>query len=155
MKALTRWNQVQVKIRNTHAAVSFIALANLKAVSRALNAVFISIIFGIPARGVLCLVANHPAFPTIIDYSPQSIVVDGCIIVNLEKSLTHEEFLSIKEQSRCCVQVPQMRVSLEEYFPHCSFSSTMLYRMRDKFLKEKYGADGHNLPDLFMKGERI
>jgi hypothetical protein len=48
-----------------------------------------------------------------------------------------------------------MHVNLEEYFPHHSFSSTMLYWMRDKFLKEKYGADGHNLPDLFMKGERI
>jgi hypothetical protein len=69
MKAVTHWNQVQVKIRNTHAAVSFVALANLRAVSRALNAVFISIIFVIPARGVLCLVANHPTFPTIIDYS--------------------------------------------------------------------------------------
>jgi hypothetical protein len=69
--------------------------------------------------------------------------------------LTHEEFLSIKEQSRCRVQVPQMRVNLEENFPHRSLSSMMLYRMRDKFLKEKYGADGHNLPDLFMKGERI
>ena len=91
---------------------------------------------------------NHRLFP-------QSTVVDGCVIVNLEKSLTHEEFLSIKEQSCCCVQVPQMHVNLEEYFPHHSFSSTMLYWMRDKFLKEKYGADGHNLPDLFMKGERI
>jgi hypothetical protein len=48
-----------------------------------------------------------------------------------------------------------MHVNLEEFFPHCSFSATMLYRMRDKFLKESYGADGHNLPDLFMKGERI
>jgi hypothetical protein len=48
-----------------------------------------------------------------------------------------------------------MRVNLEEYFPHRSFSATMLYRMRDKFFTEKYGADGHNLPDLFMKGERI
>jgi hypothetical protein len=46
-----------------------------------------------------------------------------------------------------------MRVNLEEYFPDCSFSSAMLYRKRDKFLKEKYGLDGHNLQDLFMKGE--
>jgi len=48
-----------------------------------------------------------------------------------------------------------MRVNLEEYFPHRSFSAKMLYRMKDKFFTEKYGADGHNLPDLFMKGERI
>ena len=27
--------------------------------------------------------------------------------------------------------------------------------MRNKFRKEKYGPDGHNLQDLFMKGERI
>jgi len=27
--------------------------------------------------------------------------------------------------------------------------------MRLRFLKEKYGADGHNLQDLFMKGDRI
>ena len=27
--------------------------------------------------------------------------------------------------------------------------------MRLRFITEKYGADGHNLPDLFMKGERI
>ena len=86
---------------------------------------------------------------------PQLTCVDGCVIVNFEQSLTHDEFLSIREQSRCRVQVPQMRVNLEEYFPHRSFSATMLYRMRDKFFTEKYGADGHNLPDLFMKGERI
>ncbi len=72
---------------------------------------------------------NHQLFP-------QLTVVDGCIIVNLEKSLTHEEFLSIKGQSHCPVQVPQMHVNLEEYFPHCSFSSPMLYWMRDKFPNE-------------------
>jgi hypothetical protein len=27
--------------------------------------------------------------------------------------------------------------------------------MRDKFLKDKYGPDGNNITDLFMKGERI
>jgi hypothetical protein len=48
-----------------------------------------------------------------------------------------------------------MRVNLEEKFPHCMFSAKMLHQMRDKFLKEKYGADGHNITDLFMKGERI
>ncbi len=30
----------------------------------------------------------------------------------------------------------------------------MLYRMRLRFLNEKYGADGHNPQDLVMKGDR-
>jgi hypothetical protein len=66
---------------------------------------------------------------------PQVTVVDSCVIVSLENSLTHEEYLSIKEQSRCRVEVPQMRVNLEEKFPHRSFSAQMLHRMRYKFLQ--------------------
>ncbi len=87
--------------------------------------------------------------------SSQLTVVDGRVIVNMEYSLTPDEFHSIKDQSCCCVNVPQMRVNLEEYFPDRSLTSPMVYRMRDKFLKEKYGPNGHNLQDLFMKGERI
>ena len=86
---------------------------------------------------------------------PQSTVVDGRTIVNMESSLSPEEFNSIKEQSRCQVNIPLMRVNLEEYFPDRSFSSSMLHRMKLRFMKEKYGADGHNLQDLFMKGDRI
>jgi len=48
-----------------------------------------------------------------------------------------------------------MHVNLEEYFPDQSFSPSMLHRMRLRFMKEKYGADGHNLKDLFMNGDRI
>ena len=48
-----------------------------------------------------------------------------------------------------------MHVNLEESFPHRSFSVQMLHRMRYRFLKNKYGADGHNITDLFMKGERM
>ncbi len=44
---------------------------------------------------------------------PQSIVVDGRTIVNMESSLSPEEFNSIKEQSHCRVNIPQMRVNLE------------------------------------------
>ncbi len=51
--------------------------------------------------------------------------------------------------------VPQMHVNLEELFPSRNFSPHMLYRMRDKFLKDKYGADGHDLTDLFTKAETI
>jgi hypothetical protein len=85
----------------------------------------------------------------------QLTVIDGRAIVNLESSLSPEEFNSIKEQSRCRVHIPQMRVNLEECFPDQSFSPTMLYWMRLRFLNEKYGADGHNPQDLFMKGDRI
>ncbi len=87
--------------------------------------------------------------------SSQSTVVDGRAIVNMEYSLTPDKFHSIKDQSCCHVNVSQMRVNLEEYFPDNSFSSPMLYQVRDKFLKEKYGPNGHNLQDLFIKGERI
>jgi hypothetical protein len=80
--------------------------------------------------------------------SSQLTFVDGRAIVNMEYSLTPEEIHSITDQSCCCVQVPQMRVNLEEYFPDCSFTSPMLYWTRDKFLK-----DGHQ--DLFVKGKRI
>ena len=69
--------------------------------------------------------------------------------------MTAEEYQTIKEQSVSRVNVPQMRVNLEELFPSRSFSPPMLYRMRDKFLKDKYGADGHNLTDLFTKAETI
>ncbi len=48
---------------------------------------------------------------------PQSTVVHGRTIVNMESSLSPEKFNSIKEQSRCRVHIPQMRVNLEEYFP--------------------------------------
>ncbi len=69
--------------------------------------------------------------------------------------MSPEEFNSIKEQVTCRVHIPQMRVNLEEYFPDRSFSSSMLHRMKLRFKKDKYGADGHNLHDLFMKGDRI
>jgi len=86
---------------------------------------------------------------------PQSTVVDGRTIVNMESSLSPEEFNSIKEQVACRVHIPQMRVNLEECFPDQSFSSSMLHRLKLRFMKDKYGADGHNLHDLFMKGNRI
>ncbi len=82
-------------------------------------------------------------------------VVDGITIVNLEYHLTPEEFVSIKEQSRCRVGVPQISVNLEDSFPDCTFSAPMLYQIQDKFLKEKYGNDTHNLHGLFMKGDKI
>ena len=91
---------------------------------------------------------NHQLFP-------QVTVVDGCVIVSLENTLIHEEFQSIEEQSLSRVQIPQMHVNLEESFPHRSFSVQMLHLMRYRFLKNKYGADGHKITDLFMKGERI
>lgn len=42
---------------------------------------------------------NHQLFPHLT-------YVDGCVLVNFEQSLTHDEFLSIREQSHCRVQVP-------------------------------------------------
>jgi hypothetical protein len=69
--------------------------------------------------------------------------------------LTAEEYQTIKEQAVSRVNVPQMRVNLEELFPSRSFLPPILYRMRDKFLKDKYGADGHNLTDLFTIAETI
>jgi hypothetical protein len=91
---------------------------------------------------------NHPLLSLLT-------VVDGRDVVYLESALTAEEYQTIKEQSVSRVTVPQMRVNLEELFPSRSFSPPMLYRMRDKFLKDKYGADGHNLTGLFMKAETI
>ena len=82
-------------------------------------------------------------------------MVDGRTIVNMEISLSPDEFNSIKEQVLCRVHIPQMRVNLEECFPDRSFSSSMLHRMKLRFIEEKYGVDGHNLHDLFMKGDRI
>jgi hypothetical protein len=82
-------------------------------------------------------------------------VINGRALVNLESSLSPEEFNSIKEQSQCRVHIPQMRVNLEECFPDQSFSPTMLYQMRLRFLNEKYGVDGHSPQDSFMKGDKI
>jgi hypothetical protein len=86
---------------------------------------------------------------------PQSTVVDGRTIVTMESPLFPEECYSIKGQSQCQVHIPQMCVNLEEYFPDQSFSSSKLHRMRLQFMKEKYGADGHNFQDLFMKRGRL
>lgn len=71
-KAITRWNQIQVRIIDTLEAVFLVALANLKAVSRALNAVFVLIIIEIPPRKVLCSATDHQTFPTTINYFPSS-----------------------------------------------------------------------------------
>ena len=92
---------------------------------------------------------NHelPSLPMTVD--------DGRTIVNLESHFTPGEFVSINEQSRCCISVPQMRVNLEDSLPDLTFSATMLYRMHDTFLKGKYGNDLHNLHGLFIKGDRI
>ncbi len=83
---------------------------------------------------------NHPL-------SSLLTVVDGRAVVKIEGALTAEEYQTIKEQSLSRVHVPQMHVNLDDLFPSCSFSCSMLYQMRDKFLKAKYGADGHNLAD--------
>jgi hypothetical protein len=81
-------------------------------------------------------------------------VVDGRTVVNMEHHLTPDEFVCIKEQSRCHVSVPQMHVNLEESFPHCTFTAPMLHQMGDKVLKEKYGDNLHNLHNLCMKGDQ-
>jgi hypothetical protein len=47
-KAITHWNQIQVRITDTLEVVFLVALANLKAVSMASNAVFVLIVIGIP-----------------------------------------------------------------------------------------------------------
>ncbi len=52
--------------------VFLVALANLKALLRASNAVFILIIAEIPSRKVLCSATDHQIFPTTIDYFPSS-----------------------------------------------------------------------------------
>ncbi len=72
MKAITLWNQIQVRIIDTLKGFFLVALANLKAVSRASNAVFALIIIGIPSRKVLCSATDHQIFPTTIDYFPSS-----------------------------------------------------------------------------------
>jgi hypothetical protein len=82
-------------------------------------------------------------------------VVDDRAVVYLESALTAEEYQTIKEQSVSRVHAPQMHVNLEELFQSRIFSLAMLYQMRDKILKAKYGADGHNLMDLFTKAETI
>ena len=70
--AITRWNLIQVRIIDTLAVVFLVALANLKALLRASNAVFILIIAEIPSRKVLCSATDHQIFPTTIDYFPSS-----------------------------------------------------------------------------------
>ena len=154
MKAITRWNQIQVSIIDTlevFFSCSCKSQGRIKGIECSFrinyhwNSIKKSFVFSYQSSNHSY---NHRLFP-------QFTVVDGCVIVSLENSLTHEEFLSIKEQSLCRVKVPQMRVNLEEKFPHCSFSAMMLHRMRIKFLKDKYGPDGHNITNLFMKGERI
>ena len=81
-------------------------------------------------------------------------VIDGRSAVNLEHHLTSAEYVSIQDQSRCRVSVPQIRVNLEESFPYRTFSASMLHRIRDKVLQDKYGDNLHNLHDLFMIYER-
>jgi len=72
MKAITRWNLIQVRIIDTLAVVFLVALANLKAGPRASNAVFELIIIGIPKSKVLCSATDRQIFPTTINYFPSS-----------------------------------------------------------------------------------
>jgi hypothetical protein len=67
---ITHWNQIQIKIRNIQEGDIIVAPANLMAVSRGLNAAFISLIFGMPGTVVSCLAPKDQTFPTIINYPP-------------------------------------------------------------------------------------
>ncbi len=51
-KAITCWDWIRFKIQHKQEGVIFVALQNLMAVSRVLNAVFLSNIFGVPAIGI-------------------------------------------------------------------------------------------------------
>ena len=83
------------------------------------------------------------------------VVMDGKQHVVFEKSLTLPESEFIKEQSITRIDVPMMTVNLEERFPGRCYSKNLLHRLREKHLKQKYGPDGHHLPDLFAKGHLI
>ena len=94
------------------------------------------------------LAHNHPL-------RPQMVFMDGKFRVVYESFLTPEEACFIKAQSLGRIFPPQMSVNLEEKFPGRSFSPRLLDRLRNKHIVAKYGPDGHNLTDLFEKGEII
>jgi hypothetical protein len=67
---ITHWNQIQIKTRNVQEGDIIVAPAYLMVVSRGLNGVFVSLIFGMPGTVVSCLAPKDQTFPTIIDYPP-------------------------------------------------------------------------------------
>jgi hypothetical protein len=83
------------------------------------------------------------------------MVLDGVEHVNYEHFLTYEETTMIRDQSIARVSMPQLKINLEEMFPHRTYDKPLLYRMRKKFFDAKYGSDGHNIQDLFVKGDMI
>jgi hypothetical protein len=93
---------------------------------------------------------NHPL-------APQLAVYDGREIVDKEKFVTADELKTIEDQSLSRVNVAQMRFNLEELYPTRTFCAKMLHRMKAKYIKSRYGegGEGHDLRDLFKKGDLI
>jgi hypothetical protein len=72
---ITHWNQIKIKIRNIQEGDIIVAPANLMVVSRGLNAVFVSLIFGMPGTVVLCLAPKDQTISTIINYPPNRLML--------------------------------------------------------------------------------
>ena len=98
-KAITHWNQIQVRIIDTLEVVFFSCSCKSQGRIKGIECSFRinyhwdsmkkSFVFSYRSSN---LSHNHQLFP-------QVTVVDGCVIVSLENLLTHEEFQSIEEQS--------------------------------------------------------
>ncbi len=69
-KAITCLDRIQFKQQHKHKGVIFVALPNLMAISRVLNAVFLSHIFGMPAIEISWFALKDQTFPTTISYAP-------------------------------------------------------------------------------------
>ena len=83
------------------------------------------------------------------------LTMDGKVMVSYADFLSFKEAEYIKEMSTTRTSVPMMGINLEERFPGRCFDRILLNNLKKKHVIAKFGKDGHNLQDLFQKGELI
>ena len=89
------------------------------------------------------------------DLMSQMLTMDGKVQVNYADFLTFEEAEFIKEMATMRTDISMMGINLEERFPGRCFDRKLLINLKRKHVSAKFGLDGHNLQDLFQKGELI
>ena len=87
--------------------------------------------------------------------SYQMTTMDGREQVVFKDFLTHDEAQYIKELSLTKTDIPTMSVHLEDRFQGRCFTHDLLHRLKKQHLAAKFGPGGHDLTDLFKKGELI
>ena len=89
------------------------------------------------------------------DLMSQMLTMDGKVLVNYADFLSFEEAEFIKEMATIRTDISMMGINLEERFHRRYFDRKLLENLKRKHVSAKFGLEGHNLQDLFQKGELI